>query len=277
MIYLDYIFLENFILTLAVMYLISIFLKFNFKKQRVIIATILSSVYSIFQAIYVSSILSDIFIKILVVNIIIYIAFKPNTTYQYLRVFFAYFLIFFCYIGVVIALSIFLNINLSNFKLKLLIYLVSYFITYFILTKLWKLWKKSIKKEDLIYEIEFNYNSLKIGGDKKIVSIKGFVDTGNSLKDSARNLNVLIVKKSAILNFDKVKAKLEKVELSLNTINSISNMNGYIFKNVCFRNKAKIKFNIEKLIIVFVDEHFLCTNEYDALISYDTYIEKLIG
>lgn len=125
-----------------------------------------------------------------------------------------------------------------------------------------------MKKKDLEYNIIIEL-------DEEKIEFSAFVDTGNGLKDTVLGLDVIIVSKKYNLKTDKLKL-LEQREICIKTLNGVLNYTGYVFKNARI-SKNKKMFLINKVLIIFVDENVIKTSNYDAIISYDTYLEKLEG
>ena len=261
-IYLDYIFLENLVLNLILLYQVSIFTKSHLKKTNYIIGTVFIAIYTTIVHIVNLSILNNIGIKIAVIFIGIYITFKPKIIPEYIKKIIYYFLLSFLYVGVIISISLLFGINLESIISKIIIYIISGVISYIFNKNMWKMWKSNIKKSDLTYKINI-----------KGQEIIAFVDTGNNVKDLLTNLNVIFVD-------EKYKEKIidgnKEVIIGFNTIAESGNLQGYIVKDIeVYKNKEKVG-TIKKIIMCFV-KNSLDKKEYSALIGYDTYIENLKG
>lgn len=268
-VYLDLVFLENYILNFFIIYQITIFSKKKVKLKNVLVSSLIAALYSTILKAYESSFLSNILLKLLVINLVVYVVFKPKKLINFLKFLAYYYLIFFIYIGVIISITTFLNINIKNIFVRVSIYILGYVVTYVSYQRLWKMWKSNIKNDDLVYQIKFKINS-------KEINIKAFVDTGNSLKDIVNNLDIFIIQNTDNFNQSMVK-DFEKTKVDLNTVNAKCSLDGYIAKNIqIFKNSERI-LNLKKAILVFVDNKLSSKSEYFSLISYDTYIEKLQG
>jgi hypothetical protein len=112
------------------------------------------------------------------------------------------------------------------------------------------------------------------------IAFKVFVDTGNNVRDPISNLDVIILNSKAFL----IKAqnnllenkKREIVVLDVLTANGSSKIKGYIFNDISIKKGGIEKITLRKAIIVFVDEK-INNDEYEGIISYNTYLEKLEG
>ena len=263
-IYLDYIFFENLIMNLIIIYQINIFTKNRIKNVNNVIAGVIASVYA--TALYITddNLINSFIIKLFIISICVYIAFIPKTLVEYMKKITYYYLISFVYIGTIIAITLFLNITINNIITKIIIYLISGIITYLLNKKLWTMWKSNIKNNDLSYIID-------IEGEK----IKCFVDTGNVVKDYINNLDVIFVN---IKYFNKIKEKIsleKKTYINYATIDNDKCLEGYILKNINVYKDKKYICTINKITVVFVDRTFNFQEEYSGILGYNTYVENL--
>ena len=122
-----------------------------------------------------------------------------------------------------------------------------------------------IKKDELIYTLNVS--------DVKILA---FVDTGNNVHDFIKNMDVIFVEE-IYKNELKEKCLLNKKELlNIKTISGEENVEGYVIDNVEVSKKNKKVCTLKKVFLVFTSSS-LQKGEYSALISYETYVEKLKG
>ncbi len=261
-IYLDYIFFENLVVNVILIYQVGIFTKSSFKKTNYVIGIIIIALYTTIMNISKYSFLDNFIIKIIIIFIGIYIIFVPKTIPQYLKKVLYYFLLSFLYVGIIISVSLLFKIKLISIKTKIFVYAISGILSYIFNKNMWKMWKSNIKKSDLTYTINI-----------KGQEINAFVDTGNNVKDILTNLNVIFID-------DKYKQKIinnnKEIIIGFNTISGSSTLKGYIVNNILvYQNKRKIG-KIKKIVVCFVKDK-LNKKEYSALIGYDTYIENLKG
>lgn len=215
---------------------------------------------------------NSMLINILSLNIAIYILFKPDNVIKYIKLLMYYFLIYTIYIGIIISTSIFLKINLDQITIRIILYIVSIFVTYIINKYMWKIWINKIKYNNLTYK-------LVLCGQNNI-SFKVFVDTGNNLKDPFSNLDVIVLNSKAYKRKHEKKTidsiKREVTTLDVLTATGKSKIKGYVFSNVSIKKGGIEKLLLKKAIIVFIDEE-INNNQYEGIISYNTYLEKLEG
>ena len=174
-----------------------------------------------------------------------------------------YYLIYFLYIGIIIAFSIIFKINLEKILFKIIAYILSGLLLHFLVKDMWKMWKTKIRYRDLYYTLKINN-----------VEINSFVDTGNTVKDPISNLNVIFLNNELK---DKINInEYNKVEIEVLTVNGNNIKEGYIVKNVLVIKDGKKIANIPEIILCFS----LIGNtpeKYSAIIGYDTYLENLNG
>ncbi len=268
-IYLDYIFIENFIINISVLYQTSIFTKTKVIKTRLILISVFLSIVSISKVLEIGN---NIFINILAINITIYFLYKPNNIMKFIKLQMYYYLIYTIYIGVIISTSLFLKVNLDKIFIRILIYIVAMIITYIVNKYMWKIWINKIKYGNLTYKVVIN--------SLNKISFKVFVDTGNNIRDPYSNLDVIVLNskayklKSKSNYLDNIKKDVISIDVS--TATGKGKINGYIFNDISIRKGGDEKLLLKKAIIVFIDEK-VSNDQYDGIISYNTYLEKLEG
>ncbi len=264
-IYLEYVFIENLIVNYVIVNQISIFTKIKISKINKFFSIFILSFYTVVEIVLKDNIISNILIKILVVNVSIYIGFRSKNLGVYLKEIVYYYIISFTYVGIIISITLLFNIPIEKTYIKILIYIVSYAILYVFNNFLWKLWKTDIKKNDLTYKININGHE-----------IQAFVDTGNTVKDYINNLDVIFIEKKWYEIFKKENLFISKEKININTINSNNEVYGYVIKNIEIF-KQNETFYFEKMVFVFVDHNINKSLDCTAIIGYDTYVEKLKG
>ncbi|MEG2348864.1 MAG: sigma-E processing peptidase SpoIIGA [Clostridia bacterium] len=263
--YLDYIFFENIIINMLIFIQVDIVIKCKSKKSNKILGTIILSVYTTICTIIYESFFTNMLVKIFIVNVCIYIIYKPKTTIIYLKQIVFYFLVNFLYIGIILGITLLFDVKIDNFYKRITMYILSYFILRLFNTNLWKMWKTSIKKSSLTY-------TLNIRGQE----IVGFVDTGNTAKSLEYGLDILFVDSSYYAKIINSSDITKKININLNTVNCKSQTNGYILKNIEVYKDSKNIAKIPKIIVCFSSDT-MPSLEYDALINFNTYFECLRG
>ena len=128
------------------------------------------------------------------------------------------------------------------------------------------MWKSKIKKDNLIYEI-------KIGE----VIIPAFVDTGNNVKDLVGNNDVLFVESKYYEKLYNNKLSLKTTYIDINTVTGKENVKGYLLNNIVIKKNKQKLCQLKNVLFIFVDRKLNNNDDYEALISYDTYLEKMKG
>lgn len=261
--YLEFIFLENFLVNYIILFQVKYFTKQNNKKILILISCFIISLYTTIIVIYK---ISNISLKILEIIFGIYIAFIPKDIKTYIKILMYYILFNYMFLAIVIAITIFLNINAENLFIRIVLYCISGIILYILNNFLWKMWKTNIKKEKLTYTINI-----------KGQEIEAFVDTGNMVRNFEHNLDVIFIDKKyyEILKSKHVLDK--KIDIGVNTVTLNKKIDGYIVENVkIYKNKNKV-FKIKRIIISFSEQSINIEGKYRALIGYNTYLENLEG
>ena len=186
-IYLDYIFLENLIVNTVIILETILLTNTDVSKKRRNLVIILDTVLSCITVLV--SDLNNYIFHIIFSSITLYILFRFKNLYDYFKKFLCYYLIYFIYIGMIIALSISFNVNLENYVYKFAIYIISALILHIVVKDLWNMWKTKLKNRDLYFKLLIDN-----------VVVDAFVDTGNSVKDPATSLDVIFLKE-CLLDF----------------------------------------------------------------------------
>lgn len=265
-IYLDYILIENIIVNFVIIYQLDIFTKSNRKKRYCFFSSLILSFYTVITYINNSIILSNIFIKILTVNIAIYIAFFPKTIIEFLKKIVYYYIISFTYVGVIISITLLLNINIDYIYNKVIIYLICAIISYLFNKYMWKMWKTNIKKENMTYIMNINGQE-----------IPSYIDTGNLAHDYLYNLDVIFLDKRWYKILNEKGILNRKIDVGIKTVSDDSFINGYIVKNVDILKNGKKVCRLNKIIFSFSNKEINIDGKYTALIGYNLYLENLKG
>ncbi len=268
-IYLDYIFIENLFFCILILYEIGIFTKNKIKKTNIIIASIISAFYTTIIFLFQESFLNNIFLKFLIVAITIYISFLPNNFKKYFKFFIYYIGIYTFNVGLIIAITLFFDLNISAEITKYGVYFFSFIFTYLYNKHMWKLWKIKLKESQIYYNIT-------ILNKGKKVEFKALLDTGNSLKYGINELDVLVIENSLKERIDENVEDKKKITVNISTANGKSLKNGYIIENVLIQKKDTC-FLLKKVAVIFVEEKLSSDNSFQSLISLNTYLENLQG
>lgn len=197
-VYAEQILLENLIINYIILYATKIFTKSDTSKMRIFVASLIGSVYTMVVFFPSIAFMLRFIAKVIVAVIIIRVAFNPKNVRVFIKTMATFHLVAFTFAGVCLSLLYATNIDtyiadgvfyISNFKIKKLIIAIAFSWILFQVT-LEYLKNKNIKINNLIF--------LTIKFKDKEISLKGMVDTGNSLKDPLNKLPVIVVEFMAI-------------------------------------------------------------------------------
>ena len=203
-IYLDIIFLENFILNLILLYAVGIETKSKIKFYRIVIASILGSIYAIILYIVKNEFLYSIVMKFMLSMVMVYVSFETKGFKDLLKKMLYFYLTSFVFGGGALALIYIVNtgkISIQNGQIQgsytILTIMIGIIIAFITIIIAFRLKKNKISKDDLMCNIEIKINNKK-------VKTKAMIDTGNLLKEPITNIPVVVVEhillKKIILN-----------------------------------------------------------------------------
>ncbi len=266
-IYLDYVFIENLIIDYVLLKETSYIARENVSNKKIVLAAIIASCYVVFMIYLKVKELNYMFCKILLVIVMVYICFKPKEIREYLKITALFFLISAINVGSLTVVTNLFNMQDANYLLKLLIYIVSFLLSKFFANHMWKIYKREIKNDDLIYDVKLEL-------DGKKYKYRAFLDTGNSVYSYTNELPVIF----AELLDDEMVIDLENKEcfsIRTVTLSSEANKNAYIFKNAEITKKDKSWF--VKVAVVFERTKLSKDGSYNMLLNYILYTQDLGG
>lgn len=292
-VYLDVVLIENLCMNYIILFATSYILKIKQKHIMMILSSLLGGIYAIATYMGVLKIYSNIFLKIILSIIMIYLAFTPNTIKLLIKELIFFYLISFVFGGCAFALLYFIkpqNILIRNgsyvgtYPIKIAI--LGGIVGFTIIVVALKLIKSKLRKKDISYEI-----TIWLG--EKNITTTAILDTGNMLKDPITLMPVIIVEKETlkeilpnsildnlknIIGGDVPKEVYEDENLKYITrfkvipFKSIGKENGMLlgFKadKVTIKQEEKIEI-ITKVIIGIYDYKLSKKDEYHALIGFD--------
>lgn len=199
-VYIDIIFLENLFMNCIILFATAIILKNPIKILRILTSSIIGSIYAII--IYTSrlQIYSNIFVKIALSAVMVYVAFNPSKVKSFLKEIMIFYLTSFTFGGVTFALLYFVkpqNISFQNGVLigvsPIKIIITGGLIGFIIITISFKNIKGKLTKKDMICDI-------KIIQKDKTKQMKAIIDTGNLLTDPITKAPIIIVEKDKLID-----------------------------------------------------------------------------
>lgn len=197
-VYVDIIILENLIMNYIILYATGLISKNKIYYIRIFIASLIGAIYAITEYISKINIYSNIFIKIFLSIIIVFIAFKPRDVKKLSKQLVLFYLTTFTFGGVATYLIYVLkpqNIIIRNgvfvgtYVLKTIF--VGAILGTAILFVAFKFAKSKITKKDMICKVK-----IKLNGKDKVLNT--MVDTGNMLKEPITGNPVIVVEKTVL-------------------------------------------------------------------------------
>lgn len=192
-IYLDVVIIENLIMNSIIIYATAIITKSKIKHIRILISSLIGAIYSVLSYISNLAIFSNLFTKILLSIIMVYIAFNPKDIKALGKITLLFYLTSFVFGGVAFAMIYIIKpqnilmkdgLFLGTYPLKTIF--IGAIVASIILITGFKVVKSKFSKKDMFCNI-----NIKIQGKEK--KIKVMVDTGNLLKDPISGMSVIVI------------------------------------------------------------------------------------
>lgn len=266
-IYLDYIFIENFLINYILIQETAYISRRKLSKNRGIIATLIASVYVVIMMLFNISELNYWFCKILLAFVVVYISFKPKRTDEYIKLILLFLLVSIINAGTLTVTLNVLNLKRTSYLNKCIVYISSLFLSKFFMKYMWQMYKSKIKEDDLIYEVSIVLHN-------KEYKYRAFLDTGNNVFSYTDNIPIIfaeLIDKEMLNWLDNNKSfNIETITLS-----SKQNKKAYKFDNIKIRKKDKI-WHV-KAAIVFENIKLSNNNNYNMLLNYILYTQNMGG
>ena len=289
-IYLDLIFLENFIMNTIILYATKIILKTKANCFRIFIASIIGSIYTIILYTTELKIYSSIISKILLSIIMIYVAFKAKNIKKLLQQVLIFYITSFIFGG--FALYLIYYIKPQEILIRNGVYVGSYVLKTILLGGILAFIIIKICTQIMKNKSKSLYCNIEINIDNNVVKTKAMVDTGNLVKEPITNNPVIIVESTLLEGIIPLEILNNLENILCGDLKNISEENqmNYIVKMRCIPFKSLgeengmllgIKSNeviiekddenkiIKNAIIGIYDKSLTKRGEYRALIGID--------
>lgn len=197
-IYIDIIFLENLIMNSIILYATAIILKIKPKAIRVIISSVIGSVYAIVTYITEIPIYTSVISKAILAVVMVYFAFNPQNIKKMLKQIAIFYLTSFVFGGVTLYLIYYIKpqkvlikngIYVGNYILKVI--MLGAIVAFITIKISLKIIKTKISSKDM-------YCKIKIKLNEKLIETKAMIDTGNLAKEPITNTPVIIVESTLL-------------------------------------------------------------------------------
>lgn len=199
-IYLDIILCENLLMNYIILFATYVIIKPKTKHPqiRMILSSLLGSIYAIIIYLNILSIYTNLLAKITLSVVMVYIAFAPPNVKQLLKQILIFYLVSFIFGGCTIALIYFLkpeNVEMKNGVFvgmyPIRVGLIAGVIAFIITQIAFKINKSKLNNKNTFIEIEL-YNK------NKMTKARALLDSGNMLKEPISQKPVIVVEKTTL-------------------------------------------------------------------------------
>lgn len=260
-VYLDIIFIENAIIDLFLMLVTLRLLRLKYRKDGIYIAAIIGGIYGL-APIVGSAVLSSTLLKIIVAIIMIILSLKEKVLSNIFKATIMFFMVSFTLCGVMFmrllsssTYTIYGGMSTSDYSIRWI--LISILFVGVIAIRVYDTIKERAVIDNFIYDIY-------IKNDEKILMLKGFLDTGNELREPVTNLPCIILESNYFNQFDVPEDK--KFIIKYDTINEIGEVKG--FKgDIMIRSEDSNSWTKISAIICRCERKLSKEDEFHALLS----------
>ena len=246
-VYIDIYLLENIIINLFLLLLTFKLLRVDYKRRNVYLAAILGGIYGLVIFCNVK-IFSSIAIKFLVPTIMIYISMEKRNLKFIFKSIVIFFMLSFMLSGIC-----FSAVQMQNKYLIGQAFVIKNNSAKFI-----DLLKDRAMVKNFLYDIY-------ITEGKRTVLVKGFLDTGNELREPATNLPCIIVENVYFNQFEIADDK--KFIIKYDTINEVGEVRGFKGQNIMIRNEESNSWRKVEAIVCGCERKLSKEDEFQALLS----------
>lgn len=262
-VYLDIVLLENFLINFFLILISMQLSRIRFKYRRIVLASILGSLYTLTILFKELEFFTNLFIKVLVVIIMIYIVTgktKILAMFKLVAVFFAVSIGFsgFCFLFAMAEnpYNITGVFTINNYSTKYLLFAMIIF--YIVSYRIYLYLKDKAFVSNFIYDLEFNLNG-------QTITAKAFLDTGNELMEPATMLPVIILEKHIIDKYFIDDSKCFYIPYK--TVDGMSSkMKGIKVENISLNNEKGKGFTRDA-IIACCNTKLSANGDFNALLS----------
>lgn len=263
-IYLDVVLIENLCMNYIILFATGYILKLKISNIKVVISSLIGSVYAIVCYMEILEIYSNIITKIVLSIVMVYVAFRPRNVKMCIKQVLMFYLISFIFGGCAFALLYIVKpqdiitrngvfVGTYPIKIAVLGALVGFIITYLV----FKLIKNGFSNKNVFCDIYVKFK-------EREILVKGMLDTGNLLKDPITQMPVILIEKDKLYDI-LPKSILDNIEKIIggDKLENISEQekNEYLpkFKIIPFNSVGKqngilIGFKVDRINIIENDE-----------------------
>lgn len=261
-IYIDVYILENIIIDLFLLLLSFKLLRFNFNKRNIYIAAVVGGIYALVIFCNVK-ILSSITMRILMVVFMMYISLENKNLKYVLKLTTVYFMLTFMLGGACFAVVQMQNSYIigkafvvqSN-SIKYLVLIIA--IAFIFITRIADLIKERAVVKNFLYDIY-------ITEGQKSVLTKGFLDTGNELREPITNLPCILIEDEYLLQLELKKE--DEYFIRYKTIDSSDILHGFRSDFIKIKGKDDSAWREIDAIVCGCKTTLSKENDYQVLLS----------
>lgn len=200
-IYLDIIFLENLCINCIILLATTLILKKEYSIIRILLSSLIGSLYAVLVYLSISEIFSNFILKILLSICMVYVAYNSKNLKVLLKQLLIFYLTSFTFGGVAFALLYFIKpqeilvkdgVLIGTYPIK--IALAGVILGFIIITFAFRNIKKKFSKKDMFCNATIFF-------EEKSKNIRAMIDTGNLLKEPLTGSPVIVVQKNSLQDF----------------------------------------------------------------------------
>lgn len=261
-VYLDIIILENFIVNLFLIIISFKILKYEYSFKKALMAASIGGIYSLCMIIKEISFLKAFYIQLLVAFFMIYLPIIKKQKINLIKSFFVFMASSFFLSGLIFKFilstqkyTIIDGVVIKNLNVKYLI--LGVFILFIVLERITTAIRDRNIVSNFIYDIELDVKEKKI-------SIKGFLDSGNELREPITNLPCLLIEKAELKDINLTKDQMYKIPYR--AIGYSGGLYGFKVKHIRILKDGKVWRELEGIVCP-CDDKLSKENEFVGLIS----------
>ena len=290
-VYLDIVFLENLCMNYVILLATGLICKSSVKHFRLILSSIIGSLYAVIAFLPILKIYTNILLKIILSITMIYLAFAPKNVKEMLKKLMVFYLTSFAFGGCAFALLYFVkpeNIFMKNGVLvgtyPIKIAILGGLLGFTLIVTTFKIVKSKLSKKDMFCKLEIIL-------EKKSQKITAMIDTGNMLKDPISRMPVVVVQKENLKeilpeeildNIEKIiGGDSEKIIQTMEQKEYISKFRVIPFSSLGKQHGLLLGFKADKVIVLYDENEMTFENViigiYDKPLSKNNSYSALVG
>lgn len=287
-VYLDVILIENICMNYIILLATGLIVKNKITKIRILLSSLLGSIYAVTSYITKLEIYSTIIMKIILSIAMIYLAFKPKNIKQMLKHLVIFYLTSFAFGGCAFALLYFVKpqdilmkngVYIGTYPLKIAI--LGGIVGFVVINISFKIIKGKITKKSMFCDVEIYLNN-------NMSKVHALVDTGNLLKEPITGNSVIVVEKEQLYNLipNNILDNVEEIMYCNNNLENIdseyiSKLRLIPFSSLGTPNGMLIGTKVDKIKINFEEEEIDVQNViagiYNKSLTKNGLYNALIG